>query len=710
MVPQEQQPSASRGWIRFTAGVLIGLYGLLTMRLGYWQLLRGPELAAQAAASRTRTISQSALRGSILDRSGRVLAQSRMAKTVWADPQQVRNPEAVADRLSAVLGIPAPRIRELLSGPGQFVYIKRKVTDAEAAQVQALIDQGQVPGVYLMDEPQRVYPNGALAAHVLGFTGIEDQGLAGLEAYYDHLLRPQPGKVQVETTPDGSPVEPGQVVPERPGADLHTSIDLTIQSIVEAELERTVRESQALRGGVIVMDVDTGEILAMAAYPDFSPDNYGSDPTLWRNWLVTDPISPGSIFKPLTAAAALEEGIVDLNTEFVDEAGYIEVQGVKLWNWNRMGTGRGTLATLLEQSSNVGFARLALELGAERFYRWMDIFNLTRRTGIDLPGEAVGTRPAHPTDLDLATMGFGQTATETPVQMLAAINAIANSGRWVQPHLVRAVVDPTTGETREFRPVTRPVISPETARELWALLESVVSRGTAQGARVEGYRVAGKTGTATKYDAAGREIQGRYIASFVGFAPADRPEITVLILLDEPRAERMTMGGQVAAPLFGRIMGKILIHLGIPPTSGSPAEGGKGPAADGNLPGQVPVPALTLRPVDRAKAELERSGLVPAVEGSGPVVTDQEPPPGTPLAPGSQVVLRAAPLPADGPVPVPDLTGLTLREAGDLLSALGLEVAAQGGGAVVRQDPAPGTRLPRGSRVAIWLDRASVGP
>lgn len=706
MLPQETHSTWARRWIQLTAFLLLGLLGGLTLRLGYWQIYRGPELANQAVAGRSRTEAQRALRGSILDRSGNVLAQSRLVKTVWTDPQQVGNPGVVAGYLSAALGIPVAQLKEILTGPGQFAYVARKITDEEAARVQELIDQKLVSGVYLMEEPLRVYPNGAIAAHVLGFTGIDDQGLAGLEQYYEGMLSPRPGERRIETAADGSAVGVAPLVPDQPGLNLHTTLNLTVQSIVEAELERTVRETKARRGGAVVMDVNTGEILALAAYPDFAPDNYGTDPELWRNWLVTDPISPGSIFKPLTAAAALEEGLVDLETEFVDETGYIEVQGVKLWNWNRVGIGKATLAKVMQESSNVGFATIALKLGAERFYRWMDVFNLTRPTGIDLPGEVIGIRPADPTDLDLATMGFGQTATETPVQMLAAINAIANSGRWVQPHLVRAIGDPTGGTTRAIQPVSRPVISPQTARELWGLLETVVGQGTAHAARVEGYRVAGKTGTATKYDAHGREIKDRYIASFVGFVPADKPEVTVLILLDEPQGERMTMGGQVAAPLFRRMLGNILIQLGIPPATSSGAVEGPGPTPPSAPEPETAAlaPAMTWWPVDRAVAEMQRLGYRPELKGTGPVVTGQEPAPGSALAPGVRVVIRADALPPAGPVPVPDLTGLTLRQAGDLLTGLGLEMVAYGGGAVARQSPAPGTPLSVQGRVEVWLE------
>ncbi|BDG60762.1 penicillin-binding transpeptidase domain-containing protein [Caldinitratiruptor microaerophilus] len=688
----------ARRRIVFLLCLYSGAMAALTGRLAYWQFVRGEELARMGEEIRAWEMRIRAPRGPIVDRLGRPLAETVTAEAIYARPREVKNPEAVAARLAPILGMKPEDILARLRKNTFYEYIKRRPTEAEAAAVRGMIERGELTGVGLEPEARRLYPEGTLAAHVLGFAGIDMQGLEGLELYYDKYLRGKNGQVRTEVDARGFEIAGGQtsIDPPQPGLTMVLTLDKALQVILEEAADRTVDVTHAKRAALIVMDVKTGGILAMASRPAYDPNHFAaSDPATRRMWLVTDAVSPGSIFKPVTAAAALEEGVITLSTPFYD-SGRITVMGETISNWNFRGFGAGTLADVMRTSSNVGFATIGLKLGREKFYKWLEAFNLTRRTGIDLPGETVGQRPpfARATDLDLAIMAFGQTLTVTPIQMLAALNAIANDGRWVQPHLLKEFRTPDGQVAEVFQPASRQILSPETAREVQRLMVEVVTNGTGRQAAVPGYNVAGKTGTAEKFEG-GRKLD-RYIASFAGFAPVPDPQVSVLVMIDEP--EGLTYGGQVAAPVFSQIIGDILRYLSIPPQR---APGG--PEASP----PVPVPNLVNLSPEEARKVAGEAGFGILLEGSGALVTGQFPPAGALVTRGTVLRARAEPElppPGDGEVRVPDLRGRTLREAADLLAGMELYVTAEGSGTVVRQEPAAGSAVPRRARIRIWLE------
>lgn len=687
------------------AAVVLAMFGI-TGRLAYWQFARGAELADMGLDVRSRSVPIRAPRGDILDRNGRPLSLTVTVERVFAVPLEVQDKAGTAALLARVLNLDTQEqaaVLEKLQKRSSFEYIKRRdVTEAQVLEIRNLKKQGLLAGIGLEPAAKRYYPENTLAAHVLGFAGDDNQGLSGIEAYYDKKLTGKAGAIEIEFDGRGHEIAGGlkRIVPPQPGLTMVTTLDKAIQLIVERDLERAVEETKARRAAIIVMDVRSGEILAMGSSPAFDPNRFlESDPASWRVWLVADAVSPGSSFKPLTAAAALEDGVVNLTTPFVDN-GNLRVGAETINNWNFTGFGQGTIKDVLETSSNVGFATIGLQLGVERFYKYLDLFNLTRRTGIDLPGEAVGLRPPKnlAKQIDLAVMAFGQTLTVTPVQMIATINAIANDGRWVQPHLLKEFRTPEGQKVEEFKVQPRPVISPETARDLHTLLASVVENGTGSGALVAGYKVGGKTGTAEKF-ADGRKVEGKYVASFVGFAPVPNPLVSVLVMIDEPQG--LVYGGQIAAPVFSHIMGDILRYLQVAPRV--PATAGKRPAP---APQQARVPSLVNLPLEQARELIRSAGLETMVEGSGTVVTGQFPPAGATVTSGTKVRLEMKP-PAAGKgteeLHVPDLTGLTLRQAGEILAKIGLYLDFEGSGAARRQEPKPGVAVTPGSRIRIWL-------
>ncbi|MCG0238961.1 MAG: PASTA domain-containing protein [Firmicutes bacterium] len=632
----------------------------LTGRIAYWQLVRGEELSRKGEAIRRTESRIRAHRGPIVDRNGQPLAVTVTAEAIWANPRDVEDKEGTAAILAAILQRDVSDILQLLQKKTFHVYIARRPTEAQVAQVRAYKARGQLKGIELEPGARRVYPEGDLAAHILGFAGIDNQGLEGLELRYDEQLRGQDGAVLYEKDARGYqiPEAPRTIEPPVPGLTLVLTIDKSLQLVVEQALDRTLDLTQARRAAIMVMETATGGLLAVAARPAFDPNAGGnSDPALRRMWLVADQLSPGSVFKPVTMAAYLEEGLGTPDTPFSDPGCFL-VLGEQICNWNHQGF-HGTLTDVMRNSSNVGFATLGIRLGRDRFYKWLDRFNLTRPTGIDLPGEARGAQvpKERATDLDLAVQAFGQTLTVTPVQMLAAVNAIANDGCWVQPHLAREFRTPDGEVAFRPQPVRRCILSPETARQVQRMMTEVVRAGTGRSAAVPGHEVAGKTGTAEKFEG-GRKVEGKYIASFLGFAPVPNPRVTVLIMIDEPQG--LTYGGQVAAPVFSQIIGDILRYLEVPPTAG-PGESG-------------------------------------ALSGSG---AGRAQDPGTP----------AGAAPATVGVRVPDLRGRTLREAADLLAGLGLslELTPGGSGVVMRQEPGPGVTVAPGGRVRVWLG-SSGGP
>lgn len=669
----------------------------LTVRLAYLQLVRGNELQAEARENRLWEVPVQPRRGAIVDRHGRELAISVNADSVYAVPTEIADPEATARRLAEILGLSYVDVYERLTRPASFSWVQRKVSDQAAEQIRAL----NLRGIYFTQESRRFYPKGELAAHVLGIAGIDNQGLEGLELVYDEVLAGVRGWIKVEFDARGReiPFAVQHYVEPQDGYTLELTIDETIQYIAERELDRAMLAHQAEAGYVLVMDPRTGELLAMAVRPTFDPNRFAEYPAeVRRNRAVSDTLPPGSAFKPLTAAAAMEEGVVSADTGFYDP-GYFKVPGHTIHNWNRQGLGATTFAEGFEQSANTIFARVAVDLGIEPFYGYLEAFGLMGRTGVDLPGEAAGIFPApgRARPVDIAVMGFGQTLTVTPLQMITAISAIANDGLLMRPHVARAVRDAEGEIVQTFEPeAVRQVVSQSTAQTVRRLMERVVAQGTGTQAQIEGYRVGGKTGTSQKV-IDGRLVPGRYISSFIGMVPIDDPQLVIYVVIDEPKG--IYYGSWVAAPVFARVARDVLHYLQVPATEQNQVDPGGPP------PNPAVVPNVVNLSVGEAVEVLRYAGFTAQVQGEGHQVTAQFPNAGVRITAGATVVVAAGGeiqgADRQEVVTVPDLTGMDRRGAAEKLAQVGLRLDPHGEGAAAAQDPEAGRRVPAGTFVRV---------
>src|SRR5581483_2903403 len=533
-------------------GVLVLLLGAIVARLGYLQIVRHDELARLAERQYSKTIPLRPERGAIFDRNGYALAVSAPVESVYALPGRIGDRAAVAAALAPHLGERPAEIEQRLSSDRPFVWVKPKVPPAVGAAIRAL----RLPGIGTVPESLRFYPNRELAAHVLGFVGRDDRGLEGIELAQDKTLAGETGLALVERDALGREVtaQPTILKPPTPGTGLVLTLDATIQYLAERELDAAWRSTAARAGMVLVMDPRTGEILAMALRPTFNPNAYqGATAEQWRNRAVTDPFEPGSTFKAILAAAALEEGVVRPEDRFYGEQGVITIANRSIHDWKKYGW--LTFREILKFSSNVGAIKVGLQLGRDRYHRHITEFGFGGLTGIGLPGESRGQlrNPTRWSGLSLAAISIGQEVSVTGVQLLAAFGAIANGGRLMHPHVLRAFLDAGGQPARRIEPEpVRQVISPQTAATLTDILTGVVAEGTGHKAALPGYRVAGKTGTAQKPDPVTHVYSRRPgVLSFIGFVPADAPRLVILALLDEPKT--VVWGSEAAAPIFAAV-------------------------------------------------------------------------------------------------------------------------------------------------------------
>jgi len=544
--------------------------GAIFVRLTVLQVSQAADLRDRAANQRVRTIALPAQRGEILDRSGERLALSLPAQDVYADPRYVVDAWAAANELAPLLGEDPLRLLDALTSDTTFVYLGRQVDLDVAERIRAL----DLPGIGFLDSSARAYPAGYLAAQVLGFVGVDGGGLAGLELQYQRLLAGTPGERVQELDPYGKPIAGGVDV-ERPpvaGSSIVTTLDRELQFQAEAALADAVTAQRARGGTVVVMEVGTGDVLAMASYPWFDPNEFdAAKPGTYRNRAVTDAFEPGSTNKVITAAAAVQERALPLD-EVLTVPWTMRVDGFTIHDAHPHGELRMTLGDIIAESSNIGAVQVANRIGQTTMAAYLARFGLGRETGIDFPGESAGIiQPLFRwTEATLATVAYGQGVAATPLQMLSVYATIANRGRWVQPRLVGA----TVGPDGTVRPVpdapTRRVISAASARTVTEMLVYAVEHGTGGNARIPGYQVAGKTGTARIPDPdRPGYLEGQYVASFIGFLPAGRPEVVVAAILDRPA---QGYGGLAAAPLFQRVARAAISRLAIEPAApvGSP--------------------------------------------------------------------------------------------------------------------------------------------
>ncbi|MGH7428102.1 MAG: peptidoglycan D,D-transpeptidase FtsI family protein [Candidatus Methylomirabilaceae bacterium] len=536
---------------------------IISGRLFSLQIRQHPRLVEAANRQYRRLVPLVSRRGTIYDRSGRELAVSLRVFSIFAQPAQVEDPRKTAPALASVLSLPAPEVLKKLNADKPFLWIKRRVSPEEA---EAIAQMG-IKGIGAVAEGKRFYPKQELAAHLLGFVGVDDRGLEGLELQYDPSLAGKPKWVVRQQDALGRPIfreEAG----DAEGRDLHLTIDEMVQYVAERELEAAVAKSKAAGGSAIVMDPFTGEILALANSPTFNPNKYGDFPApSKRNRAVTDYYEPGSAFKVVVGAGALEEKLVRPGDRFNGDGGAIEVAGVTIHDHERFGS--ITFSEVLAHSSNVGAIKVGMRLGKSLYYNYISGFGFGNLTGIDLPGETPGMirRPKDWSAVSLASLSIGQELSVSPLQMLVAVSAVANGGALVRPYVARSVTAVDGKVIREVGPVQlRRVIAEETARTLTAILKGVVTEGTGKAAAVEGFEVAGKTGTSQKLDrVTGRYSRHKLVASFVGFVPADRPRLAIIVVIDEPKI--LQWGGSIAAPTFREIARESLNHLRISPAT-----------------------------------------------------------------------------------------------------------------------------------------------
>ncbi len=573
-------------------------------------------------------------RGALFDRGGEPLALSMESHSVYARPHRVDNPEPLSRALAQILNLRAGEVKQKLASDKPFVWIKRQVSSAEAEKIQTL----NADGIGMFYEPNRYYPQGQLAGQLIGFVGRDSEGLEGLELKYNDYIRGETGSSVTERDALGRRVLVQGVEDLRipPGSDMYLTIDTSIQYAAEKELEAAIAKYRAKAGVAIVADPFTGEILALANYPSFDPNNYAREsPGQRRDRAVTDSFEPGSTFKTILAAAALEEGVVGKDDLFYCEMGKYPYAGKIIHDTHP--NGWLSFSKILQVSSNIGFTKVAEKLKKDRYYKYIEKFGFGHETGIDLPGEVAGLvrKPESWSAIDLATHAFGQGLSTTPIQLVMAYGAVANGGFLMQPYVARRIVGPQGEVSFENQPrVVRRVISEKTAKLLASMLQDVTSEGgTGTMANIEGFEVAGKTGTAQKAD----PVHGGYaakkrVASFVGFVPAGDPRLVALVLIDEPEVN--VYGGVVAAPVFRNIAQAALRRLAVAPAK------------------PAPIPALASQPEPPSRRAPKQPAAA-AVEAS-----------------------------ADA---TPDFLGLSLREALEKAQSLKMELRLQGSGYVVRQ-------------------------
>jgi len=693
---------------------------ILAVQLFRLQILRHDELEGAALQQQLRRTTLSAPRGTIYDSQGSALAISATTYTVYLSPAEIamygEDAETIASGLSELLGVDYERLLGMVGDRRSwYKTVARQIEEETAEAVRAFKNEHDLQGVKLEPDTKRYYPYSSLAAHVIGFVGVDNTGLSGVEYTLNDVLTGESGSILRLKNSVGTDMILGgyeEYVDAKNGADVYLTIDANLQYFLEKQLTQAVRDYDIQNGAAgILMDPRTGAVLAMASLGNFDLNNYqlvaddiraeiGAIPDAdeaaarlaeaqqaqWRNKAISDTYEPGSTFKIITLAMALEEGIVTPNSTFgCGGSMVVQGRGKPLRCWKTAGHGSQTLTQAVQHSCNVAFATIGLRLGEETFYRYCEEFgffrasederaSLTGRTGINLPGESGSIWWSRSVFCDpenfsqLAAASFGQTFNITPLQLITAVSACCNGGYLMQPYVVQRVDGGDGGELFSAQPtVVRQVLSAETSRQVNAILEQVVcdtTHGTGKNAYVAGYRVAGKTGTSEKVaqDAAGGRKE--YIVSFIGYAPADDPQVVCLILMDTPSPSTgiYISGGQMAAPVVGKVLADVLPYLGV--------ERRYTEAEQKYL--DRPVPSLVGMTPDGAKKALSDAGFAARVLGEGDLVTDQLPQTGTVVAAGTTVILYAGQSVSPDTETVPELTGFSYAQARDLLGSRGL--------------------------------------
>jgi cell division protein FtsI (penicillin-binding protein 3) len=553
-------PSRARRYVLLL--VMLCGFAVVLFRLVSLQVLQAAELTAKADRQHQKTVSLEGARGTVVDRHGKVLAMNMEVPSVFGIPTALESPAKTARSLSPVLHVRTDELEKKLRQDRSFVWLARKLDPEQGHRLEHM----PMEGIGLVMEGRRFYPKGPLLAHVLGFAGMDGEGLEGIERRYESQLHGEKRVVILQRDAMGRTVFPKGQAEQVPAAghSLVITIDEVIQYIAEKELEEAVTKARAKSGTVIVLDPQTGAVLALAISPRFDPNAVASlTADRWRNRALTDAYEPGSTMKALVAAAALEEKVMKPSTMLYGENGRMTIANTVIHDHEKLGW--MTFAQVIQKSSNIGAAKTGMALGDQRLYRYLQAFGFGQKTEIDLPGEAGGL-VKHPKEWgrrSLASISMGQEIGVTPIQMVSAVAALANGGVLMKPYVVSEVRDAQGKSLRQFLPqVKRRVVSPETARTVTSILEGVVTDGTGAKAAIPGFRVAGKTGTAQKIDPrTGAYSSTLFVGSFVGFVPADNPRLAMIVVIDEPQGE--SWGGTVAAPVFRRVGEQVLNYLGV---------------------------------------------------------------------------------------------------------------------------------------------------
>ncbi|MDO4539510.1 MAG: penicillin-binding transpeptidase domain-containing protein [Syntrophomonadaceae bacterium] len=687
--------------------VFMCVFFVLGGRLFWVQFVQGSELSEKATRNRTWEQPVESKRGTIYDANMQELAISISTDTVVANPTQIGDLDdarAAAEALAPVLGMEESTIFERITRNSSYEYVKRQITQEQSAAVREL----DVEGISLVEESRRYYPKGMLAGHVLGIAGIDNDGLEGIDFYYDELVGGTPGYIVVERDAAGREMEDGihEYVAPIDGANLVLTIDETIQYVAERELDKVIAEHDPDRALAVVMNPKTGAILAMAMRPGFDPNSYNDYPASnRRNFAICDRFEPGSTMKIITSAMLMEEKVVNEYSRFYCP-GSVKVGAETIRCSNHTAHGDQTFAQIVENSCNVGFAKAGLQLGVEKYYHYLEAFGFTGKTGIDLPGEDVALlvpkKWAEERDIYLATMAMGQANAITPLQLLTAVSAVCNEGKLMKPYILEQAVDHQGNVVYQAQPEpTAQVISAETAKELCLILEGEVINGTGKNAYIEGYRVGGKTGTAQKIDPekGGYLTTNNYYVSFIGLAPSNDPELVCIVAADYPKYYPY-YGGTVCAPAVREILKDSLIYMGEPlQHNGNGLAPEAAPQIDTRL-----VPDVVNMERSEAESAISSRGFNAVIQGEGNTVWRQTPAAKTRMEPGSQVIIYltdAADAENGGTVTVPELQGRSMRQVSAILADLGLYLVPAGSGVAFEQNPAPGQQMSSGSIIQV---------
>lgn len=697
----------------------------LTARLGYIMFFRQDKFKSLATQQWTSDVKINAKRGRILDRNGVELAVSANVYRADLDLNTLRSDierigmtmEQLATDIAPMIGEEYEDVHHIMTNPlpngkprGSAI-LKRRIEKDTADAIKAYCKEKDIMGIVISSDTKRYYPNGAFASHVLGHTNSDGEGLTGLELYYNRYLAGVPGiKIsEIDQKSEDLPYTISEFTEPIDGRDVTTTIDQNIQYFAEKLAEEACNDNSAKAVSIMVMDPNTGEILAMANYPDYDPNNpwpegVSDEDTqkMWRNRLVSDAYEPGSIFKVVTATAALETGVAT-DADTFNCSGSLTIGGRTIHCWKTTGHGSQTFAQILQNSCNVGFMILGDRLGAEKLNEYIHKFGFGSKTGVDLPGESPGMVKATKdiSVTDLATISFGQTNTSTGVQYMRALNAIANGGYLITPHLMKDIThyddEGNLVVDKEYDVEKKQALDAAVTEQMRKYLELVVSEGGGKGAYIDGYRIAGKTGTAQKIDTVhGGYASGKYLSTFVGMAPADKPQYTVMVSVDEPDPSKY-YASQTAAPVGQKLFFELFNYAKLQPT-------GTYKDVDESLKADVIMPEVRGSSLDEAKSIIKEAGLTARVEGEGSTVTDVNPKPGYVLKEGKEVILYLGGS-TDGSetVIVPDLKGFTKESIIKLFDDLGLQCEFIGEGIVTDQSIEGGQEIKKGTVITFQL-------